>query len=58
MSLRFYMDVHVPAAITQTLRRRQVDVLTSQEDGTREATDDDLLRRAVTLDWVLFSPLT
>ncbi|MFO0915173.1 MAG: hypothetical protein U0795_19585 [Pirellulales bacterium] len=32
MSLRFYMDVHVPVVITQQLRRRGIDVLTSQED--------------------------
>jgi hypothetical protein len=28
------MDVHVPAAITEGLRRRNVDIVTSQEDGT------------------------
>ena len=44
MSLSLYMDVHVPAAITDGLRRRGVDVLTSQEDGTREADDSELLR--------------
>jgi len=43
MALRFYMDMHVPAAITQGLRRRGIDVLTSQEDGTREADDEVLL---------------
>ena len=30
------MDVHIPAAITAGLRLRDIDVLTSQEDGTRE----------------------
>ncbi len=40
MSLRFYMDVHVPQAITDELRRRGVDVLTAQEDGQAEAEDD------------------
>ena len=34
MSLALYMDVHVPAAITRGLRRRSVEVLTAQEDGT------------------------
>ena len=34
--VRFYMDVHVPAAITQGLRLRGVDALTAQEDGTSE----------------------
>jgi hypothetical protein len=49
------MDVHVPAAITGALRRRGVDVLTSQEDGTREMTDEALLRHSVELNRVLFS---
>jgi hypothetical protein len=43
------MDVHVPAAITHELRRRGIDVLTSQEDGTRESTDELLLLRAAQL---------
>jgi hypothetical protein len=34
MPLPVYMDVHVPAAITAGLRRRGIDVLTSQEDGS------------------------
>lgn len=55
MALLLYMDVHVPAAITEGLRRRDVDVLTSQEDGTREADDEALLARAVDLDRMLFS---
>ena len=49
MPLSFYMDVHVPAAITAGLRRRGIDVLTSQEDGTREADDEQLLVRATQL---------
>jgi hypothetical protein len=40
MPLSLYMDVHVPAAITAGLRRRGVDVLTSQEDGTAGRTND------------------
>lgn len=55
MPIRFYMDVHVPAAITGALRRRGIDVLTSQEDGTREVADDVLLQRAGELDRVLVS---
>ena len=39
MPLMFYMDVHVPVAITMGIRRRGIDVLTSQEDGTREVAD-------------------
>jgi hypothetical protein len=49
------MDVHVPAAITEGLRRRQIDVVTSQEDGTHEESDDHLLRRATELGRVLLS---
>lgn len=41
--LRYDMDVNVPAAITSGLRRYGIDVLTSQEDGTREWDDDALL---------------
>jgi hypothetical protein len=49
------MDVHVPAAITEGVRRRGVDVLTSQEDGTREMDDARLLQRATDLARILFS---
>jgi predicted nuclease of predicted toxin-antitoxin system len=55
MTLPYYMDVHVPAAITEGLRRRAIDVLTSQEDGTRTSQDDELLQRATTLRRVLMS---
>src|ERR1044071_10089751 len=40
------MDVHVPSAITDQLRAREVEVLTAQEDQTRESSDSDLLDRA------------
>jgi hypothetical protein len=49
------MDVHIPAAITAGLRLRDIDVLTSQEDGTREVDDVSLLRRATGLGRLLFS---
>lgn len=49
------MDVHVHRAITEGLRTRGVDVLTSQEDGTRELEDPSLMDRATSLEWVLFS---
>lgn len=55
MPLAVYMDVHVPAAITAGLRRRSVDVLTSQEDGTDRWADDQLLDRAHAIGRVLFS---
>jgi predicted nuclease of predicted toxin-antitoxin system len=53
--LRLYMDVHVNAAITAGLRRRDVEVLTAQEDGSRQFEDTVLLDRATELDRVLFS---
>jgi len=55
VSVALYMDVHVPRAITYGLRLRGVDVLTSQEDGTREVEDDILLDRVTALGYVLFT---
>jgi hypothetical protein len=55
VGLKVYMDVHVPSAITEGLRRRQIDVITSQEDGTREADDEVLLQRTTDLGRLLFS---
>ena len=55
MALAFYMDVHIPAAITEGLKRRNIDVLTSQEDRTRQLDDEALLRRAKDLGRLLFS---
>ena len=49
------MDVHVPLAITRGLRRRGVDVLTAQTDGTAELADDELLNRAAQLGRILFT---
>jgi predicted nuclease of predicted toxin-antitoxin system len=49
------MDVHVPYAISFGLRLRKVDVVTSQEDGTTELEDSDLLDRAAALGRVLFT---
>lgn len=55
MAQALYMDVHVPSAVTEGLRRCGVDVLTSQEDGTREADDEALLQRAMELGRILFT---
>src|SRR5438128_1614915 len=52
---RLYFDVHVPAAITDQLRRRSVDVLAAQEDGAAELKDPDLLTRSAALGRVLFT---
>jgi hypothetical protein len=49
------MDVNVRSAVTIGLRMRGVDVLTSQEDGTRTLSDSDLLDRAADLERLLFT---
>lgn len=49
MPLTLYMDVHVPRAITNGLRRRRVQVITTQEDGSAELDDPPLLDRATEL---------
>jgi hypothetical protein len=55
MSHGIYMDVHVPAAITDGLRRAGIDVLTAQDDGTTRFTDEDLLHRATQHGRLLFT---
>jgi predicted nuclease of predicted toxin-antitoxin system len=55
MSLAFYMDVHIPAAVTRGLRLREVDVMTAQEDGHEQADDSRLLDRATELGRILVS---
>lgn len=47
------MDVHLPSAITDECRLRNVDVLTAQEDGARQFSDSDLLDRATELGRIL-----
>jgi hypothetical protein len=49
------MDVHVPQAITEQLRRRGVDVLTAREDNAATLTDEELLERSSRLGRVLFT---
>jgi predicted nuclease of predicted toxin-antitoxin system len=49
------MDVHVPYAIAIGLRLRGVDVITAQEDGSRELEDSDLLNRATKLGRIMFT---
>lgn len=55
MAVKLYMDVHVPLAITEQLRRRSVDVLTAVEDDTTRLSDDALLDRSTELGRVLFT---
>ena len=49
------MDVHVPSAITDQLRLRGIDVLTAQEDNSRELSDSRLLDRVTELGRILFT---
>ena len=49
------MDHHVPRAITNGLRLRGVDVLTTHEDGASRLRDPALLDRATELERVLFT---
>lgn len=55
MSLRPYMDEHVPSAITNALRARGIDVLTVQEDGRGGTADSDVGNRAAALAKVIVS---
>ena len=55
MPITFYMDHHVPRAITLGLRLREADVITAYEDGTSELDDAGILDRAGELGRVLFT---
>ena len=55
MAIAYYMDHHVPRAITVGLRLRGIDVLTAYEDGASEWDDAALLDRADELERVLFT---
>ena len=53
MPVAFYMDVHVPQAITEQLRLRGVDVLAATGEGTDRLSDDQLLELATRLGRVM-----
>jgi len=55
MAIAFYMNQHVPRAMTIGLRLRGVDVITAYEDGASEMDDSELLDRAGELERVLFT---
>ena len=55
MPVKFYMDVHIPRAITNGLRLRGIDVITAQEDNANTFSDPELLERATSLKRVLFT---
>ena len=51
--ISYFFDQHVPAAVTNGLRLRGIDVLTAFEDGSSNLEDEDLLARATELGRVL-----
>lgn len=55
MPLAVYMDVHVPACVSEGLRRKKIDVQTAQEDSAGRMADDDLLTRATAVERVLLT---
>ena len=55
MPVAVYMDVHVPASISEGLRRKQIDVRTAQDDSAGRMSDDDMLARATAVGRVLFT---
>lgn len=50
-----YMDEHVPRAITNGLRLRDVDLITAQEDGYSGKSDAELLDRSTHLERAFFT---
>ena len=55
MSLAYYMDHNIHAAVTAGLRGRGVDCLTADEHGRADWGDADLLQRASDLRRVVFT---
>jgi predicted nuclease of predicted toxin-antitoxin system len=55
MPVAFYVDEHVPSAVTRGLRRRGVDVLRVQDDAHANTDDELILDRAAALGRVVFT---
>ena len=53
MAIPLYMDHNVPAAITNGLRLRGIDVMTALEDARHMVDDPELLDRATELGRVI-----
>jgi len=53
--IRYYMDAHIPRAVTRGLRQRGVNVHTAQEAGLRTADDLEHLRLAAAQNRVMVS---
>ena len=55
MTLRFYMDEHIPRPVSVGLRLREVDILTTQDDDRAGVDDGTLFDRAAGLGRVMVS---
>ena len=55
MPVAFYMDVHIPVAITEQLRRRGMDVMTAIEERTNQLPDNELLAAATAAGRMMFT---
>ena len=55
MSIRFYVDEHVPRAITEVVSLRSVDILTVQADDSGGSDDVAGLNRAMQLNRVVLT---
>lgn len=55
MPFPLYMDQHVKAAVTDGLRRRGIDVITTMEDETYRWEDEAILVRAKELGRIVFT---
>jgi Domain of unknown function (DUF5615) len=50
---RALLDVHVPLAVAEALRRRGIDVITAQEEGLSLSDDESLLEQSSAQERVL-----
>ncbi len=55
MSLAYYFDHHVPAAIADGLAAKGIDVLTAAADGRADWDDERILERATELQRLVFT---
>ena len=53
--IKLYMDEHVPPAVTDGLRRRDIDVLTTQDERMLGQDDESQLRLATSKGRVMFT---
>jgi predicted nuclease of predicted toxin-antitoxin system len=53
--LKFYTDEHVPRAVIEGLRRRGLDVLSTQEAGMLGASDEEHLALAASEGRIIFT---